>query len=105
MRLDVFSFLKRTVGLFAAVLLLLVLTNSASAQCGERRKPVRNFIANVAENRPVRTAIFGGRVQAQPCSPAAAGAVPQVMPGPGAMYYSLPNCTNGNCAVPAGRFR
>lgn len=85
----------------------LVCSSSARAQCGERRKPVRNFIANVAENRPVRTALFGGRVSAQPSVPCAAGAVPQMMPGPGVVYYGVggSNCPAGNCAVPMGRFR
>lgn len=68
----------------------LVFASDAAAQCGERRGPVRQFVANAREAKPVRTAIFGPRVQAQPCSPA-----PAVQSGP--VIYTIGGVRTGNC--------
>jgi hypothetical protein len=80
---------------------LVLSSGTASAQCpcdrgGRQFTPVRNTVQAVREVKPVRTALFGRRVQAQSCSSA-----PAVQSG-GTVIYSVggPNCANGNCAVP-----
>lgn len=73
----------------------LVYAGDAAAQCGERRGPVRQFVANVREAKPVRAAIFGRQVQSQPCSPA-----PAVQSGPVIYTVRTGSCANGVCPIP-----